>query len=919
VAEHEIDLTKIQSAHDFEDLVTTLIFLKDLLSVNLIKNIGRNDLYWTTWLSDDKTDNVYRVIFDSPRRDPDKRDESLQSKFDEKVATVWRRGKPDTRVYLYLNIDDPPPDWAQNYEHLKIITATEIADLIKGDWWPIFHKYFEGGMRIKDAEECKFLKDFTESLDPEVEELSVKEAINVISWVESIAFYRPKDVLAFCQALYKSEKSTQEETHPVFGSITLGRDDYLKELPGLLQPVAAHSDYFEGALKLLLRISCDLDSEPHPIRGFLSPSVEKITGYYYGRDFLVKGNRAQYEPDFNQKTLDVIEGMLREEKSSALLVRCLAVLPNLLKIKVDTSEWSGDRRAVEWREYQLPLADEELRKVRKRALTLLLTTFNESKDKDLKHRCLIELHDTFHHLSLTEEPQDEFQVLFEFLRAHANDEDPFVMNWILEMLAPLSQTGPEEIRTEAKSLQKQLQDKFELQLYHLLFGKKGLDPSGDEVQKAVQQSLDKWSDDPRHLLVLIDGFHKTADSPPTGLVSFLRTLGYDETEFAASMISTISGDHAFRSGLSPPYIRSLGYILCGVKRKDKTQWQSCVNTLLAETDSDTATIALTGLHLHDYDDFEAEDLELVQRLNSGANENIRRLCAETLWYFHKYRDFTAVLKVYEVLSENMSQDQVLAASVLSGISHGSHQAGFAEKWATDNRTDILKNIIFALVNFPRLDWDSMAGYCLELMLRVLWEYRPDDLLEFFRLRLDPDRVKSEGYDPLPYDLSTLFQEVSDAKQNEFVSRVLEWDAEHYGIYWIARLIGLACSTNIQPSTLTTLRNTIGESDKNQLLLITKLLDQIPLGDTFYDLAMRIVEIGYDQREVRRQLYSSFISTTGGSRPLGEPFPAHVHHKKLIQRYRSLNEESNNVQRFLDQWEAEIDAMMQRDEDRDLER
>jgi hypothetical protein len=874
VSRHKIDWAKIQSAHDFEELATTLIFLDDLLSVNLIKQIARNDLYWTTWHSENQPDYVYRVIYDSPLQNADRRDKSLQGKFDEKVATVWRHGKPNTKVFLFLNFDDPPPDWAKNREHLKIITAAEIAATIEEkNWWPIFLKYFEGGMHINDAKECEFLKAFTESLVPAVDELSIKETINVISWIEEIAFYRPKEVLAFSQALYESEKSQQDDKHPVFGSITLTRN--------------------------------------------LSQPVEEITGYYYGRDFLVKGYRTYYKPDFNQKTLDVIERMLKEEKNSALLIQCLAVIPNLLKMKVDTSEWSGDKRAVTWREYRLPLTDEELQNVRKRALRLLFTAFNESGDKELRHRCLVELKDAFHHLSVAEELQEEFQELLGFLSAHANDEDPFVLNWILEMLEPFSRTGLEAIRTEATSLQTQLQEKFELQLYHLLFGKMGWDPSSDEVRQAVKQSYDRWSDDPRHLLLLIDGFHKTADSYPTGLRAFFRALGYEKTGFAAKMVMIVSDDPTFRSDLSPLLIQSLGYILCGVRLKDEAQWRDCIDALRTEPDNITKTIVLTGLHIHDFDKFTADDLKIIEDMIADADEEIRILAAETLWYFDKYHDFTAVLTVYGKLAEHITEE--LAASVLKGLTHGLQEEGLAKRWADEGRRDILKKILFSLVDFPRLDWDSMAGYCLELLLRVLWKYSTDDLLEFFQLRLDPERVKREGYDPLPYDLNTLFQRVSDEKQNEFVSRVLDWDIERYGIYWIARLIGLACNKNVQPATVTTLRETISKPQKNQLLLITKLLDQIPLGETFYDLAMRIVKKGYGRREVRSQLYSSFISTTGGSRSLGEPFPSHLHHKTLIDKFRTLNKRSKKAQKFLDLWETEIDDRMRRDEQEDLER
>ncbi len=83
--------------------------------------------------------------------------------------------------------------------------------------------------------------------------------------------------------------------------------------------------------------------------------------------------------------------------------------------------------------------------------------------------------------------------------------------------------------------------------------------------------------------------------------------------------------------------------------------------------------------------------------------------------------------------------------------------------------------------------------------------------------------------------------------------------------------------------------------------------------------MQIVKKGYGRKGVRGQLFSAFISKTGGSRSIGAPFPSHVRHKELIDKSRSLNKRSKKAQKFLDQWEEEIDAMIQRDQQEDLER
>ncbi len=213
-----------------------------------------------------------------------------------------------------------------------------------------------------------------------------------------------------------------------------------------------------------------------------------------------------------------------------------------------------------------------------------------------------------------------------------------------------------------------------------------------------------------------------------------------------------------------------------------------------------------------------------------------------------------------------------------------------------------------MTEFTRLDWDSMAAFHVELLLQVLWNYSTDALLEFFKLRLDRDKFSRDGYDPLPYGLHTLFQNVNNEKQNEFVTAILDWDIGQFDMYWLARLIGLACNQDIKPATLATFRAQIDSGEKERIILIADVLDQIPLGEGFYELAVSIIKKGYEDKDVMAHLHASFVGTTGGARAMGEPFPSHVQHKGLIQLYRERYSASVCVMEFLNQWEKEIDGL-----------
>ncbi len=915
--DHKIDLTRIQGAYDFESLVTNLIFFHTLLSVDSIKNCTSKDIFWVEWQNDKHENFYYRFIFVSPQQQPDGLEASLKKKFDQKIAPDLS-ARPDHKFYLFLNTN-LHPDPEKKFPNLEVSTADDISEIIsKENWWPIFHKFFEGGMHIKDAEECEFLKAFAESLAPAVEGLSIKETTNVISWVKYIAFYRPKETLAFCHALFDATpKDDEVEKHLVFGELTLNRMSYLEELTGILEPIAAHKEQFGDALELLLRISTELDEDVHPWKGYLSKSVENLTGYYYGRDFLVKSGRAIYDSSFNQETLDVVERMLQEETDIDLLFRCLAVPPNLLKMKVVTSEWSGDKSVVTWREYRLPLNDKNLIEVRRRALHLMFKAFEESKNADFRHRCLFELQDVFRHISLTPDLESEFKQFLTFINSHSDEEDPYTQNWFLEILELLAGTGLKNIVESIGPLKDKLSNKFEAQLYHLLFGKKSWELSEIKLEPLVDSVIKFCGNDHRKFIQTLDSFYNAGNSYAPGMRIFLQTIGISQTDFARKVFDTFARDLYLHSSLSTQLIRSLGYLLCGIRLHGIEEWQNTVEVLRNDFNKNSAIFILTSLQLHEYEKFETGDLETIESLIESADDEIRILASETLWYFYNFGDYSKVLKIYEKLAAHISQD--LASSILKGLAHGIQEATYPAKWADVEGRKSLKDILFVLIDFPKIDWDTSSNYYLELLLRQLWKHSTDDLLEFFQLRLEPERTKRESYDPLPYELGTLFQRVSDEKQNEFVSRVLEWDVKHYGIYWIARLIGLACNKNVQPATLETLHKILVRPQKSQLLLIAKLLDQIPLGDTFYELSMRIVKKGYGRKEIRSQLYSSFISTTGGSRKLGQPFPSHVQHMTLIEKYRTLNKKSKKVQTFLDSWSAEIEVMMQRDEEEDLER
>ncbi len=84
------------------------------------------------------------------------------------------------------------------------------------------------------------------------------------------------------------------------------------------------------------------------------------------------------------------------------------------------------------------------------------------------------------------------EFIFTAFHKLADNKDPFVLNWILEMLEPLSRSGPKDIKDDAKFLHEKLNNQFELRLYHFLFGKKDWNPTTDESGEIVRQSCDSF-------------------------------------------------------------------------------------------------------------------------------------------------------------------------------------------------------------------------------------------------------------------------------------------------------------------------------------------------------------------------------------------------------------------------------------------
>jgi hypothetical protein len=911
--DQKINWDKLTSAYDFDCLVTTYVFLSGLLNVDLIKEIDRKDIFWTTWHEDNKPDRVIRTIFKSPVQEADKQKKSLDLKFAEKVESLLKSEKP-IKVVLFINFDDSPPEWNQKGEHLQVITATEIQKSIDANlWWPLFQAYSIGSMRFVDKEDTVFLKAFAESLEPAVERLSIKEVLNVISWVEEIAFYRPHEVLAFCKAIYGSHKEEQEVQHALFGPTKIDRDDSLEKIQSLLKSVAANENYFKESLELLLRISTNLDVKH--LRDFLSEPVKQITGYYYGRDFVARDNNYRYEPKFNQMTLDVVERMLQNEKDIQLLTRCIAVIPNLLKMRVESTKFVKSKDAISITEYRLPIDDASLKEVRERALSLLFNTFDQSTESVIRYRCLAELQNSFQYMSLSADLMDDFSKILDFLENQSTGEDVYVQNSISEMLRRLSGSSDQKLIARIDAIQARLDRNSQLAFYRLLFGRHGFDPQPEYVEGQVKRCVEKYQ--PKDLILLLDEFYKIKESQTTGDRSFFRSLGYKNPDFGCEMIRIVSDDSKLRKNISLGLVRVLGYILVGVRGSDQSAWRECVDTLRRQGDNRAMTIALTAFHLHQNQEFTADDLGMIRDMIPDADEEIRILIANTLWFFDKYSDFDSLLAAYEQLSQNMTTE--LSAQILQGLARGVHEENFAEKWAEETRRASLKRILSPVFDFPLIDWSAMNGYYLELLLSVLWRYSTEDILAFFRRRLDPERSRIEGYSPLPYQLHDLFQNVSDERQNDFVSRVLQWDTNKYPAYRLAQLLGLALSQEIKELALATLKKTIETGDKSHLILIAKLLNDIPLSDKFYDLAMQIADRSGGDSEVINQLWASFISTTGGSRSIGEQFPSHLIHKKLIAEFRVKFAASEQPNKLLDHWESEIEDHIKRDEEEDAER
>ncbi len=911
-----IDLTQLNSAHDFESLVTTFVFLSCLQEINLIRKVSRDDLFWQGWKTDENADLAFRAIFVSSEQNKEQREWTLRSKFKDKVESLLQKN-PDYRIDLFINLDNPPSEWSQIYKNVKVIKASDISDTIeKNNWQFLFRKYTTEIISVEDAKKCEFLEPFTKSLLSVVDDLTIKETLNVISWIKDIAFYTPGNVNEFCKALIKTDKSPQEEKHLLFGETTLSKGDYLSEIGNLLEIIASHEEYFEEALENLILISSILKDDIHPLRGYRSQNIEKVTGYYYGRDFLVRGNRAIYIDTFNKMTLDVIERLLNEEHPLELKVRCLAIIPSLLRMKVETSAWSRRDSKVTWTEYRLPLNDDRLKGIRKRAYSLLFSTFHASEDRELIHRCIEELSNILQNLSFADDLQDEFADVISFFKDCNEVKDPTILSKILEMLKVLERSPNEVIKKDSIALREILESNFELQLYHILFGNEWIDPASTIISKIIDESIVRWGSEQRDFFNQINSYFAISNEYPTGLRNYFLTIGSTYSVFTITAIRTIFEDQGFRRSLCSSLINSIGYLLCGVRLSDEKQWDLIVEESRERIDDSIRVILLTGLQIHNYNNFTSDDIVLINELIADANEDIRLLAAETLWYFDQFDDYLDVLYIYESLTENMTEQ--LISPILKGLSSGAHRKECAEKWTSDERKDILYKIILTIVDYDKLSWDSMVGYDLEQMLRILWDRNTDDIIEVFKCRLRPERVKRRDYAPLPYRLNYLFQEVSAEKQNEFVSKILNWDIERYGIYWLARLIGLACEKEITQLTLLTFKVYIKAASEKQLILVTSILSEIKLSETFYDLAMQIAKKGYGRRKVRSQLFSSFVSKTGGTRSPGHPFPSHLHHRDLIKYYRVRERNSKKAQAFLNEWENEIEAMIKRDEQEDLE-
>lgn len=924
MADYKIDWSELNNIYDFENLVRTLIFFENLLKVDLIKVCGRADLFTRIWGTKEEGNITNLPLFISPKLTEDEQKQILKNKFKENVSKILINF-PDLKVYLYLNTNLALDEWRDD-PRIEIINQSVITKKIEGIWKPVFRRYFKGGVLVEDPDNFSFLKELTENLVKDIEQRSITEIANIVSWVDEIAIYRPKEILEFCKTLMSLRKEPEEKEEPYWGKITKKDTDYLEKLPHLLTQVSTHYEFYGEALKSLINLSLSLA----PVYGSVEQStpkyLEQITGYYFGRDLLSEG---VYNPRFNIKALDIIESLLQKGQNE-LTRRCLALLPVFLEMKIDYWQWLDPGNITVYREYNLPIDNKDLISVRRRALDLLISEYDKTDDWLNKLHVISNLEEALRYMAISDFYEDEFRKIIDFVDGHKQESDIRLVNEMINLLGIFDRSQNKTIKLKAEVIIKNLKEKFEIRLYNYCFGREGWSDDADQISRLATEVYEHYgTENIRDFIKLLGGFLQEPHSQPTGLMPLVREIGISQHSFSSAIFDILASNVEMTETLSKTVLEYLGNILGGIRLSDLGHYNEITNKLLDKKSIHYYTLILSSYQLKNYSEFQKSDLKIIESIIE-FNKEMTLVACYALWFFDLYDPYLDVLELLEKMSK--SADKKLTAQIISNITNRLHSESRVKaelepfkdnlRPVFDNEDTIntLINIISELKDFERLDWDTITDYRIEILLKVLLLKKTDKFLEFVQSRLEAIADKGTSYQALPHIFNVLFEGISEDKQIEIYTSILSWDKKQEYSYEISHLMGAICSGNIsdKPKVKQFLFEQIHTGDKRILKLIAMALDDFGLSRDFYEMAIEIILNSANDREIISQLDSSFISTMGGSRTHGQPFPSHIEHKKYISEFRDKYISQPAIVHFLDNFEKRIDSEMKQEEERDME-
>lgn len=910
--DYTIDWSKIRKGYDFENLVKTWVFLKYLLSVKSIKECNHTDLFWTAWNQPNNTYFQHDAIFTLPDSSEEKQIERLKRKFDEDYSR-FLKDRPNTTFQIYTNAEHIPPEWEGN-KQINVVKREEIAKEINSQWKPIFKKYFTGALTVEDPNEYSILEEFSKSLVVDIESHSIKELKNIISWVEEIAIYRPKEIYEFCEELFSIEKESIKVKDGIFGEVTQSRKDFLENTPNLLTSVAAHEDHFENALELLIKISLELQPSSKIMGMHGLNYLDDLTGYYYNRDFILEKTQYSYSPTFNQKTIDVLTKLINQADEE-LAIRCLGLLQNLIKLKIDYTRWNDEDHSIAMHNIRLPLGDENLSGIRKQALDLILSTFNKIDRTNIQFHCLEELHGILRYITSYKDFKYEIDSIFEFLKSNKNITDLVLQNKLIELIDDFKRVDDDNIKESALSIRQELEQGFDFKLYNFIFGRISWDAKKEYIDKLVDETIERFDSKPSEFISYLNSLFDQQESSANGIRIYLKLLSAQQNEFASLVIGLIINDNAIIDKLNRELLYEIGHLLTSIRQDNKTKWRQLIKDLLDKKKFEYYIIALTGFHIGDYKEFDEDDIDIIESIIDKADEELKNYICYTTLFFNKYENFSHILRLFYKMSISASDE--LAYEIIDKLTSKYHSYGKTDKFVEEESADYLVKIIFEFINMNKFGGGPSPTYNFEIMLRILWKISPVKFYEFLKIRIENTTENDSSYQPFPYIIDTLFSEIDGLKQVEILQTIFTWKLSEELDHLVYNLIGEVCRHGISDEAFKYFEEIIDSKDKKKLWKIAGAIRDTILDDRFYDIACKIIINSDSDKEIMSQLYSSFYSKTGGSRRHGEPFPSHIRHKELIKIFKEKY--SNKiVQKFLDDFEKEVNGLIKRYQERDAE-